>query len=148
MNFSMNKIQKINAKIKLKIIGINVLLFIILVSLITLNKTLIRPYVTNSFMVIITGSIPNFLAAYLISLFVVNPVNILKPKLGRQIVYTSSLIISSILTVEEFKSIWGASKVYDKFDIIGSIIGSLLAILTYEIILKRQRRKQLIIKHI
>jgi len=106
-----------------------------------LNKTYIRPHFTSPIMTLFSGSFPNFIAAYLISLFAVNAVMTIRPKNGRQIIYASAIIISIILTVEEYKSVWGASVQYDKYDIIASIIGSLLAIFTYEIILNRQKKQ-------
>jgi glycopeptide antibiotics resistance protein len=47
-----------------------------------------------------------------------------------------------ILTVEELKPMWGASMYYDTFDIIASAVGSILAIITYELLtLIEMRRK-------
>ena len=48
------------------------------------------------------------------------------------IVYFSTFMISTILIIEEFTSIVGASEQYDNYDIIASVLGSILAILTYE----------------
>jgi len=127
---------------KFKIIGINILLFALLFGLVTLNKEYFRPYLSNSTLAkIISGSFPNFMAAYIISLCVVNPVITTKPRFGRTMVYTSSFIISAILTIEEFTSIVGASEHFDIYDIIASVLGSILAILTYESINYRQRNK-------
>jgi hypothetical protein len=135
----MEKNQKLTAKIKLKTIGINLLLFLILFGLVSLNKTYIRPNFTSPVMTLLSGSFPNFIAAFLISLFAVNAVTAVRPANGRLIVYASAVIISAILIIEEFKSVWGASSQFDRYDIIATIIGSLLAILTYEIILNRQK---------
>ena len=82
-----------------------------------------------------------FMAAYIISLCVVNPVITTKPRFGRTMVYTSSFIISAILTIEEFTSIVGASEHFDIYDIIASVLGSTLAILTYELINYRQKNR-------
>jgi hypothetical protein len=47
--------------------------------------------------------------------------------------------------VEELKPMWGASVYYDTYDIIASGVGSILAILTYELLIliktSRQEKK-------
>lgn len=134
--------RKISKKEIFKLIGINILLFILLFGLVTINKQVFRPTFNHShFALVLTGSFPNFLAAYLISLCVVNAVLIRKPKFGRQIVYVLSFIVMAILIIEEIKSIWGASTQFDIYDVIGSSIGSSLAILTYEYSNSRQKNK-------
>ena len=134
--------KRISKKELFKLIGINILLFILLFGLVTINKQVFRPTFNHShFALVLTGSFPNFIAAYLISLCVVNAVLIRKPKFGRQIVYVFSFIVMVILIIEEIKSIWGASTQYDIYDIIGSAIGSLLAILTYEYLNIKQKNK-------
>ena len=91
-----------NLKSKLRIIGINMGLFALLFGLISLNKDYFRPTFNNhSFARVLTGSFPNFIAAYLISLAFVNGILLRKPKFGRQIVYISALLIFIILAVEE-----------------------------------------------
>ena len=62
-------------------------------------------------------------------------------KYGRLIVCLSSLIIFVILTIEEFKPMWGASTHYDSFDIFASGLGSLLAILTFELVVLKRKIK-------
>ena len=134
--------NRISKKELFKLIGINILLFILLFGLVTINKQVFRPTFNHShFALVLTGSFPNFLAAYLISLCVVNAVLIRKPKFGRQIVYVLSFIVMAILIIEEIKSIWGASTQFDIYDVIGSSIGSSLAILTYEYSNSRQKNK-------
>ncbi|MDP3441645.1 MAG: hypothetical protein Q8T08_02185 [Ignavibacteria bacterium] len=133
---------RIEKKIAFKIIGINMTLFLLLVLLIYINKTVFRPtFNENYFAQILTGSFPNFIAAFLISLCVVNPVLIRKPRLGRLIVYLGSLFTMLALILDELESI-GASRQYDINDIAGSVLGSLLAILTYEYLNHRQKRKR------
>jgi len=56
-----------------------------------------------------------------------------EPKYGRLIVYLSSVIVFVILTVEEIMPMWGASTHYDVFDILASGLGSLLSIVTFEL---------------
>jgi branched-subunit amino acid transport protein AzlD len=135
--------NKAGKKERFKLIGINILLFIILFGLVTFNKQYLRPTFNHSqFALVLTGSFPNFIAAYLICLCVVNAVLIRKPKFGRQIIYALSFMVMAILIIEEYKSIWGASTQFDINDIIGSALGSLLAILTYEYLSFRKKFKQ------
>lgn len=131
---------RIEKKIAIKIIGINLTLFLLLVALIYINKTVFRPMFNEGNLAqILTGSFPNFIAAFLISLCAVNPVLIRKPRFGRLIVYLGSILTMLVLMLDELESI-GASKQYDINDIAGSIIGSLLAIITYEYLNNRQKR--------
>ncbi|GAG53255.1 unnamed protein product, partial [marine sediment metagenome] len=52
-----------------------------------------------------------------------------------------SLLVFAILTIEEFKPIWGASTHYDSFDIFASGLGSLLAVLTFELVVLKRKTK-------
>ena len=114
--------------------GTNVVLFSALFSLVTFNKEVLRPASVKSILArTITGFFPNFIAAFLISLAIVNAVLFRDPKFGRILVYLGSALIFMILMIEEFKPIWGASTHYDPWDIIANGVGSTLAILTYEI---------------
>ena len=107
-----------------------------------LNKEFLRPLYSNIPIIkVLTGSFPNFIAAYIISLAFVNVVVIRELKHGRLIVCLSSLLIFVILTIEEFKPMWGASTHYDSFDIFASGLGSLLAILTFELIVLKRKIK-------
>ena len=133
---------KPSLKNMLRIIGINLVLFALLFGLVSLNKEILRPKFSQiSFINILTGSFPNFIAAYIISLAFVNAVVTREPKYGRFIVYISSLAVFAILTVEEFKPIWGASTHYDSFDILASGLGSLLSIMTFELIFLKRKNK-------
>ena len=127
-----------------KYLAINIFLFAILYLSITFNKEFIRPVYGNSPIIgIITGSFSNFMAAYIISLFPVSPIisKKIKIKKARIIVYTISTLVFLILTAEEMHPMWGASTQYDLFDILASGIGSILAILTFEIIINLRKRK-------
>lgn len=129
------KIEKKNLK---KIVLINLTLGLLLFGLVYINKTIFRPTFNYShFSQTLTGSFPNFIAALLISLCVVNPVLIKKPRSGRLIVYVISFCIMSILIFDEFNSIL-ASERYDIYDIIGSATGSFLAIMIFEFLYYRQ----------
>lgn len=131
-----------NFKNKIKVLVINLFLFAALFGLVSLNKEFLRPTFSNtSWVNTLTGCFPNFIAAYLISLAFVSAVLIRKLKYNRLIVYVSSFVVFIILTIEEYKPMWGASTHYDSFDILASLLGSLLAILTFELILLSQRKK-------
>jgi len=131
-----------NRKSKQRIIVINLLLFALLFGLVSLNKEFLRPLYSNTPIIkVLTGSFPNSIAAYIISLAFINVVVIREPKYGRLIVYLSSLLVFIILTIEEFKPIWGASTHYDLFDIFASGLGSLLAILTFELVVLKRKTK-------
>ncbi len=122
-------------KSRTRIIGLNLLLIASLFGLVSLNKEVLRPVSIHSeFARTLTGCFPNFIAAYLISLAFVNAVLIRQPKYSRLIVILSSTVIFIILTFEELRPLWGASTHYDPWDIAASGVGSLLAILTFELI--------------
>ena len=115
----------------------------VLFELIALNKEYIRPAITDpGFLLILSGSFPSFITAYLISLVAVVAVLIKKPKRGKRIVYIVSLWIFAMLIIDELNSACGASTHFDKFDIVASGLGSLLAVVTYEIALRIQNRKK------
>jgi len=135
---------KQNLRTRLTIVGINLILLALLFGLVSLNKGFFRPTFNHiPFVKFLTGIFPNFIAAYLISLSIVNAILIRKPKFGRIIVYTGSLVIFIILTIEEIKPMWGASTYNDLYDIFASGIGSALAILTFELISLRQKKKRI-----
>ncbi len=133
---------KIDRKSRKRIIIINTLLIALLFGLVSLNKEILRPlFIHSPFLGVLTGSFPNFIAAYIISLAFINGIVTRAPKYQRIIVYISSFLIFVILTVEELKPMWGASTQYDSFDIFASGFGSLLSILTYELIILMQKNK-------
>ena len=128
---------KPNRKNALRIVGINLILFALLYGLISFNKEVLRPELGQTpFINILTGSFPNFIAAYVISLAFVNAVLIRKPQNGRLIVYVGSVLVFTILAIEEIHPIWGASTIYDPFDIWGSGLGSALSIITFELVVR------------
>ncbi len=119
-----------------KYLAINLILFAILYFSVSFNKEFIRPvYGQSPIIGILTGSFSNFMAAYIISLFPIAPIiaKNIKIKKARLIIYVVSILVFIILTIEELKPMWGASTQYDLFDILASGLGSLLAILTFEI---------------
>jgi glycopeptide antibiotics resistance protein len=100
-------------KEKFRYVGINLILFAILYFSVTFNKEYIRPvYGGTPFLGILTGSFSNFMAAFIISLFPLAP------------------LIAKKTGVKK------SSKVYDIYDIIASGLGSVLAILLFEIFLR------------
>jgi hypothetical protein len=128
---------KTNRKSMLRIIGINLVLFALLYGLVSLNKEFLRPKFSHiAFISILTGSFPNFIAAYIISLAVVNAVFIRKPQNGRIIVYVGSVLVFTILAIEEIYPMWGASTYYDPLDILASGLGSILSIITFELMVR------------
>ena len=123
-------------KTKIKSIIINLFLFALLFGLVSFNKEYLRPLYSHMPIIgVLTGSFPNFIAAYIISLAPINAVLIRELKYGRIIIYASSILVFVIMTIEELKPIWGASTHFDSFDILASGLGSLLAISTFEFIL-------------
>ncbi len=124
-------------KMKKKVIIINAFLFAALFGLISFNKEFLRPTLNNSeFLKILTGCFPNFIAAYIISAASVTAVVIRKIKHERLIVYANAIVVSIILIIEELKPIWGASEIYDTYDIIASLVGSFFAIMTFELLIR------------
>ena len=131
--------EKRNQNNKLKIIGINLVLLALLYGLVSFNKEVLRPaFSQQSFIGFLTGIFPNFIAAYLISLAFVNAVLIKMPPKGRLIAYTGAVLVFAALTIEEFVPVWGASTTFDPFDIQASGLGSLLSIITFELLIRKR----------
>ena len=135
--------MNIKLKNKKRVITINAILFAVLFGLISFNKEFLRPTFNNSEVLkILTGCFPNFIAAYIISTLAVTAVVIRKIIYARLIVYTSSIVVSVILIIEELKPMWGASEHYDTYDIIASVIGSFFAILSFELLIRIEKRRE------
>jgi len=133
-----------NRKKILKIIGINLVLFALLYGLVSLNKDILRPEFSHiAFARVLTGSFPNFIAAYIISLAFTNAVLIRDPQNGRLIVYLGSVLVCVILIIEEITPMWGASTHYDSIDILASGLGSSLSIITFELIERKRTDRKL-----
>jgi hypothetical protein len=129
-----------NRKKALRAVGINLLLFALLFGVITLNKQVLRPTFNHlSFVNVILGCFPNFMAALIISLAVVNGVLVRRPKHARLFVYLSSAFVFVILAVEELFPMWGASTHYDTYDILASGLGSLLSIFLFELLFRKRQ---------
>ena len=129
---------------KKKVIAINAFLVAALFGLVSLNKEFLRPTLQNSNLLkVLTGCFPNFIAAFLISMSFVSAVMIRKPSRGRLIIYLSSIVVFIILMIEELKPMWGASTHYDSYDIVASGVGSVLAIITFELLILIEKRRKL-----
>ena len=129
-----------DTKSKLRVVLGNLFLLAALFGLITLNKTLLRPQLKNSRIgQILTGSLPNFLAALLISLAFANAILAKKPTHGRLWMYLIACLVFAILALEEFTPLWGASEYYDTFDVLASGFGSFVAIVLYEMARRTSR---------
>jgi hypothetical protein len=129
---------------KMKFIAINLALFAFLYLSVSFNKEYIRPvYGSMPFWGIVTGSFSNFMVAFIMSLFSVTPIlaNGLSIKKARLIFYTIAILVFVLLTIEELKPFADASKVYDIYDIIASDLGSVIAVLTFEIFFRKKLGK-------
>lgn len=123
------------SKARRYMIGINGVSFALLFLLITFNKTYIRPQAaTSAFLGTLSGCFPNFIAAFVISLWPTVVVLLRKPRYGRLIVYGSAAMVFIILAVEEYRPFWGASEYYDPWDVTASGLGSLMTILLFLIL--------------
>ena len=124
-----------------KVIVVNAVLVALLFGLISFNKNVLRPRLAHMpFAGAILGCLPNFLAAFFISLAPVYPILTRKPKHGRIGVYAVSIFVFAVLAMEEVIPIWGASNQYDPLDILASGIGSMLAVLVLELIVWTRKR--------
>ena len=125
-----------------KAIAVNAFLMAALFGLVSLNKEILRPKFRNSETLnIVTGCFPNFIAAFLISMMVISAVLIRKPVRGRIIAYLGSVAVFLVLMIEELKPMLGASSYYDPYDIVASGIGSLFAIVIFEIFNSLMKRR-------
>ncbi len=127
-------------KSRRRLLATNVLLIAALFLLVTFNKEYLRPAFGHTPVIgILTRSMPNFLATCLISLAVVNGVVSRRPERGRLFVYIGSSLVFLVFLVEELRPMWGASTQYDLYDILASGLGSLTAILIYELTVRSRK---------
>jgi hypothetical protein len=121
-------------KKRFRVILTNILLFGLLFGLVSLNKEILRPSLSDIPVVkSMLDCFPNFVAAFIISLSFVNGALAMEPGYSRFLVFVGSLFVFAVLTIEELRPMWGASTHYDVLDIVASGVGSLLAIFTYEL---------------
>ena len=129
--------QTISTTDRLRVVGTNLLLFLLLLGVVTLNKLFLRPHVGSSTLAqVVTGSLPNFAAAFFVSLCAVSPVLLMKPRFGRFLVYLSALAAFTLLTLEELTGVMGASKWFDAFDILASALGAVFACCSFELLVR------------
>lgn len=137
--------MEINKIIKNKrYVAVNLILFAILYLSVSFNKEFIRPvYGSLPFFGIITGSFSNFMAAYIISLFPLAPLlaKKIEPKKAKLVIYITSILVFLILTIEELKPFVSASRTYDIYDILANGVGSIMAIFTFEVLIKNRKNK-------
>ena len=125
-----------------KIIAVNIIMFAVLFGLVSFNKEVLRPlWVDLNFLNLLTDVFPNFIAAFLINMAIVNAVLLKKPLRIRLIVLGSSTLILAIFVIEEYISLLGASTQFDINDIFASAIGVLLAYLSFELIVAIRRKR-------
>jgi hypothetical protein len=129
-------------KDKRKLLSTNILLFVVLFVLVKFNKEYLRPALWDvPVLGALSGCLPNFLAAFLISLTAVNGVLARGPQRSRLFVFAGASLVFLVLTVEELRPMWGASTHYDLYDIVASAVGSAAAILVYELIIRRRKNQ-------
>jgi uncharacterized integral membrane protein len=110
----------------------NIILFAILFILISINKDYLRPAFSHQlFGRISTGCFPNFIAAFIISLAMMNALFSKFAQYRHLLQYIIPTLVFTLLAFEEFTPLWGASTHFDIYDIIASGIGSGLALLIY-----------------
>ncbi len=127
---------------KIKVIAINIILFAVLFGLISFNKEILRPLWSNvPILNYLTDVFPNFIAALLINMAIVNAILLKKPLRIRLIVLGSSALILIIFVIEEYVSLLGASTQFDINDIFASAIGVLLAYLSFEFIVAKRNKR-------
>ena len=120
-------------------IGIVVTLFL-LELLYLLNRDILRPlYTSNEVVVVLLGSLPNFLAALGVSLALI-PICLRwgDKKVGRSFVYLVSIICWGLLLQEEITPFAFGSCVSDVNDMIASTMGTAVGIAFYEILVLGQ----------
>jgi hypothetical protein len=107
---------------------------------ISFNKEYLRPlYGQVHFIDVLLGSYPNFIVAAVISLFSLKIGLSKNNRRGRIIFYAISFLVFLILTLEELIPYWGVSETFDKFDILASGLGCLLAVLIFELLAGRRK---------
>jgi hypothetical protein len=114
-------------------IAVNSILVAFLFLSVSFNKEYLRPAFEGiPVLNVLPGSYPNFIAAYVISLFPAYP--ILTKRFGgtrgTSIIVATAIGVFVILTIEEIAPIFGASTVRDGYDIIANAFGSTSAVLT------------------
>ena len=112
------------------------ILFLVVIGII--NGEYLRPHYGNlKYFNIIIGSLPNFVGAFVFSLFLSSQISKLYIKKRRILIYLISFLVFILLTIEEYKPFFTASKTFDTFDIVASGLGVFCAIVVLELNLKK-----------
>lgn len=131
----MSNTRTIGTTDRLRVLGTNLVLFLLLLGVVTVNKRFLRPHVGPSALAqVVTGSLPNFAVAFFVTLCAVGPVRLLRPRFGRLLVYVAALIVFTLLTLEELTGALGASKRFDTYDIAASALGAFVACFAFELL--------------
>jgi hypothetical protein len=132
-------------KLNLKPLGINAGLMGLLFLSITANKEFLRPALAGQpFFDMLTGCLPNFLAAFIISLFPAAPLwaKRVPEAQARLVIFVVAGMVFLTLSLEEFTSWFGASAVLDVCDIVASGLGAGGAVITILWIRRHLSRRQ------
>ena len=128
-------LQRTKPHLRRTFLKINALLFVFLFLSITFNKSYLRPqYDHIAFLGILLGCYPNFIAAYIVSLFPMALSLSQKESMRRILFYSTGTIVFLLMALEEIQPMWGASKVLDPFDILATGLGIILAVATFELL--------------
>ncbi|WP_066628520.1 hypothetical protein [Labilibacter marinus] len=121
-------------KTQFKVIVAVVAVLIVLQLVYVLNRDYLRPsFQINNFIVVLLGSLPNFLAAFAAGIvFIPIALFYLNKRMGNYVVYSFTAICLTMLIREEFEPFMFGSIVNDFNDIVASIIGAVLALLLFE----------------
>ena len=126
-------------------VAVNAIMFAFLYLTVTFNKEYLRSaFAGNPILELLTGSYPNFIAAYVISLFPACPILTRRALIskGTRLIMATAAVVFVILTIEEFVSVFGASKVADGNDVVASALGVSCSILTFLILRRAVARRQ------
>ena len=112
------------------------ILFLVVMGII--NVEYLRPHYGNlKYFNIIIGSLPNFVGAFVFSLFLSSQISKLYIKKRRILIYLISFLVFILLTIEEYHPFFTATKTFDTFDIVASGLGVFSAIVVLELSLKK-----------
>ena len=114
------------------------IIILILVVIGIINGEYLRPRYGNlKHFNIIIGSLPNFVGAFVFSLFFSVQISQLYLKKRRLLIYLTSILVFISLTIEEYHPFFTASKTFDVFDIVASGLGVFCAIVVLELSRKK-----------
>ena len=118
------------------------ILFLVVIGII--NGEYLRPNYGNlKYFNIIIGSLPNFVGAFVFSLFLSSLISQLFLKKRRLLIYLISFLVFILLTIEEYHPFFTATKTFDFFDILANGLGVFCAIVVLELNLKKIHESKL-----